>query len=134
MPLDSQTRGAHLRRWALQKQTQDQPSETEGGDHPALEFAEISESITADEGSRMKSRILIWAAFGFFVAAGWALYAFPTLTPGDPLLPVIRLTCPVALFSHHPIPLAGVLLANAATYALVGLGVEILRLKVKPAH
>jgi hypothetical protein len=99
-----------------------------------LEFAKIGERIGADESSDMKYRILIWAAFGFLVAACWALYAFPTLTPDDPLMPFIRLTCPVAFFSHYPIPLIGVLLANAATYALVGVGVEALRPKVKPAH
>lgn len=82
----------------------------------------------------MKYKILIWAAFGFLVAACWALYAFPTLTPGDPLMPLIRLTCPIALFSRHPIPLVAALLANSATYALVGLGLEVLRPKVKPAQ
>jgi hypothetical protein len=82
----------------------------------------------------MKYRILVWGAFGFLVAACWALYAFPTLTSGDPLMPLIRLTCPIALLRHHPIPLVGVFLANSATYALVGLGVEVLRPNVKQAH
>ena len=45
----------------------------------------------------------------------------------DPILPLVRLTCPIALLRFYPIRLYWVLLANAATYALVGLIVEALR-------
>jgi hypothetical protein len=82
----------------------------------------------------MKYRILIWAGVGFLVAACWALYAFPMMTSTDRLMPLIRLTCPVALLNSHPISLFEVLLANSATYALIGLAVEVLRQRVKHAH
>jgi len=40
---------------------------------------------------------------------------------------LVRLTCPIALFGFYPIRLYWVLLANASTYALVGLVVDTLR-------
>ena len=91
----------------------------------------------------MKYRIGMWALAGFLVAGIWALYALaitpPALGPGDPLLPLVRLTCPIALLSFYPIRLEWVLLANSATYALVGLIVETVRrrlnhAKLKTAH
>lgn len=91
----------------------------------------------------MKYRIGMWAIAGFLVAGIWALYALaitpPALGPGDPLLPLVRLTCPIALLSFYPIRLEWVLLANAVTYTLVGLIVETLRrrlshAKLKTAH
>jgi hypothetical protein len=75
----------------------------------------------------MKYRIGTWAIAGFLVAGCWALYAFPTLTSADPMMTLVRLTCPIALLSSYPIRFYWVLLANAATYALVGLVVETLR-------
>ena len=79
----------------------------------------------------MKSRIVMWACAGFLVAGCWALYALvsrpPAMTPTDPIVPLVRLTCPIAILSSHPLPLYLVLLANAATYALLGLIVESLR-------
>jgi hypothetical protein len=79
----------------------------------------------------MKYRIAVWAASGFFVAGFWALYALatspPALTSADPLIVLVRLTCPIALLSSYPLRLYWVLLANAATYALLGLTVETLR-------
>jgi hypothetical protein len=86
----------------------------------------------------MKFRIAIWAIAGFLVAGGWALYALATTPPalglGDPLLPLARLTCPIAILgSSHPISLYSALLANAATYALAGLIVETLRQRLHPA-
>ena len=91
----------------------------------------------------MKYRIGMWAIAGFLVAGVWALDALaitpPALGPGDPLLPLVRLTCPIALLSSYPIRLEWVLLANAATYALVGLIVEAHRQRLhqsrfKTAH
>jgi|HubBroStandDraft_1064217.scaffolds.fasta_scaffold864812_1 hypothetical protein len=81
---------------------------------------------------RMKRRIALWASAGFLVAGGWALYALasrpPALGLGDPLLILVRLTCPIAILgSSYPISLYWVLLANAATYGLAGLIVETLR-------
>ena len=42
------------------------------------------------------------------------------------MMTLVRLTCPIALFSSYPISLYWVLLANAATFALIGLAVEAL--------
>jgi hypothetical protein len=80
----------------------------------------------------MKRRIGFWAIAGFLVAAGWAVYAFastpPAFTSADPMTTLVRLTCPIAILgSHYPISLYVCLLANAATYASLGLTVETLR-------
>jgi hypothetical protein len=82
----------------------------------------------------MKYRILIWAALGFLVAAGWAIYAYPTISSADRLLPLIEWTCPITLFRSHPINLVGVLVSNSLVYALIGFAVEVLRGQVKHAH
>jgi hypothetical protein len=82
----------------------------------------------------MKHRILIWAAVGFLVAAGWALYAYPTMSSADRLMPLIQFTCPIALFRSHPINVVEVLVFNSLVYALIGLAVEVLRRQVKHAH
>jgi hypothetical protein len=86
----------------------------------------------------MKRRIGIWAIVGFLVAGTWALYALavkpPALTSADPVLLLVRLTCPIAIFSAFPIRLYWVLLANAATYALAALLFEILRQKLRQAR
>jgi hypothetical protein len=86
----------------------------------------------------MKYRIFIWAGAGFLIAGFWALYALsttpPALTSAHPMMTLVRLTCPIALFSSFPISVYWVLLANAATYALVGLVVEILRRQLKQAN
>ena len=86
----------------------------------------------------MKYRVAMWAIAGFLVAAGWALYAFASTPPAlaftDPLMPLVRITCPIALLGRSfPIRLEWVLLANAATYALVGLLVEPLRQRLTHA-
>ena len=71
------------------------------------------------------------ATAGFLVAGYWAVYAFatmPTMLFAKPeIMNLVRLTCPIALLSRYPISLSWVLLANAATYALVGLIVEMSR-------
>jgi hypothetical protein len=79
----------------------------------------------------MKYRLAIWAAAGFLVASGWAVY-FLVASKDRPIEPIVytlaRLTCPVAIVgSHYPVSLNSVLAANVATYALVGLVVEIVR-------
>ena len=79
----------------------------------------------------MKYRIAIWAAAGFLVASGWAVY-FLVSSKDRPTVPIVstlvRLTCPVAIVgSHYPVSLYSTLVANVATYELVGLVVEILR-------
>jgi hypothetical protein len=79
----------------------------------------------------MKYRIAIWAAAGFLVASGWAVYLFARNKelPIEPIVSIlIRLSCPIAIVgSHHAVSLDSALVANVATYALVGLVVEILR-------
>jgi hypothetical protein len=85
----------------------------------------------------MKYRIGMWASAGFLVAGFWALYALaaapPAFTSADPILALVRLTCPIAFLSFYPIRLYWVLLANAATYALLGLIVETLRQQLRHA-
>jgi hypothetical protein len=79
----------------------------------------------------MKYRIAIWAAAGFLVASGWAVYFFLANKdfPIDPLVStLVRLTCPIAIVgSHYPVSIYAALAANVATYAVVGLMVETLR-------
>jgi hypothetical protein len=78
----------------------------------------------------MKNRIVIWAAVGFIVAGGWALYAAAspfTTERTESLWILARITCPITFLSGLPLSLYAVLLANAATYALIGLIVETLR-------
>jgi hypothetical protein len=86
----------------------------------------------------MKYRIGLWAIVGFLVAGSWALYALaakpPALTSADPILLLVRVTCPIAIFSSYPIKLFWVLLANAATYALIGLFFETLRQTLRHAR
>jgi hypothetical protein len=79
----------------------------------------------------MKYRIAIWAAAGFLVASGWALYLLVRSKDHliEPIVStLIRLTCPVAIIGwHYPVSLYTVLVANVVTYALIGLVVETLR-------
>ena len=85
----------------------------------------------------MKYRVAIWAAAGFLVASGWAVYFLVR----DKDLPIesmvstlIRLTCPIAIVgSHYPVSLYLAVATNVATYALVGLVVEILRQRLNHA-
>ena len=85
----------------------------------------------------MRNKIGIWAIVGFMVAGFWAVYTLaatpPAFSSADPLLLLVRLTCPIAFLSFLPIKLYWVLLANTATYALVGLIVESIRLSAKRA-
>ena len=78
----------------------------------------------------MKNRIAMWAAAGFVVAAFWIIYAATISNAAEPmqgLRLLAGLTCPITLASHLPIGLSWVLIANTATYALVGLIVETVR-------
>jgi hypothetical protein len=82
----------------------------------------------------MKYRIAVWTSTGFLIAVCWALYAFatipPAMTSADPILTVVEVTCPVVFASLHfnfALGLYWSLLANAATYGLIGLIVESLR-------
>jgi hypothetical protein len=79
----------------------------------------------------MKYRVSIWAAAGFLVAGGWAVYYLVRNKdlPIEPMVStLVRLTCPIAIVgAHYPVSLYSALAANVATYALVGLVVETLR-------
>ena len=79
----------------------------------------------------MKSRIAIWAVTGALVAAFWAVYIATTMQnlryPDSIMSVLIRITCPIALASHHAISLYQVLAANTATYAVIGALMEIPR-------
>jgi len=76
----------------------------------------------------MKYRVAIWAAAGFVVASGWAVYFFVASKnlPIEPMVSsLVGLTCPIAIVgSHYPVSLYLALAANVATYAVVGLLVE----------
>lgn len=79
----------------------------------------------------MKYRIAVWATAGFLVASAWAVY-FLVATKGQLMQPIVstlvQFTCPIAIVgSHYPVSLSSTLLANVATYALIGLMVETLR-------
>ena len=87
----------------------------------------------------MKNRIAIWAGAGFLVAACWALY-FAMRSKDNPIEPIVYalgfLTQPVVLigsYFHFGMSFYLVILANAATYALVGLVVETLRQRLQHA-
>jgi hypothetical protein len=85
----------------------------------------------------MKYRIGMLAIAGFLVAGGRAVYALASTPPalgfGDPILPLVRLTCPIAILSSYPMSVYFVLFMNAATYALAGVIVESLRLRLHHA-
>jgi hypothetical protein len=87
----------------------------------------------------MQYRIRIWAIAGFLVANCWALY-FAEASRDKPIESVVRtlagLTQPIVLVGSHfhfGLHFYWVLLANAATYALIGLIVETLRQQLSHA-
>jgi hypothetical protein len=90
----------------------------------------------------MKYRIATWASAGFLVAGCWNLYLFAMapiqiISTAPIVWTLVRLTCPVVLASfyfHFGLYFYWVLLANAATYVLVGLTVETLRLQFRHAQ
>ena len=76
----------------------------------------------------MKSRIAIWAGAGALVVFFWTLYISVTApAAGGTMWTLAYLTCPIALARHHALSFYFVLLANAATYALVGAVAEAMR-------
>jgi FtsH-binding integral membrane protein len=81
---------------------------------------------------RMRHRIAMWAAVGLLVAGCWAVVAgmIPFNLATGFVGNLAAFTQPVALLSiyfHFGMRFYWVMLANAATYALVGLMVESLR-------
>ena len=90
----------------------------------------------------MKYRIVIWASAGFLVSVGWGFY-FASANKAVPIESIVYtlawLTQPTAavasyLNSISPLGLTWVVVANAATYALVGLIVEMVRKQLNHAH
>jgi hypothetical protein len=82
----------------------------------------------------MKYRIAMWASAGLLVAGCWNLYVlatFPLQITSEPMVwTLVRFTCPVlfaGFYFHFPVSIYWFFLANAGTYALVGLIVESLR-------
>jgi hypothetical protein len=89
----------------------------------------------------VKYRIAMWASAGFLIAAGWNFYVLAVspvqVASAEPMVwALVRLTCPVVLASfyfHFGLYFFWVLLANAATYAFVGLIVEGLHRRFRSA-
>ena len=86
----------------------------------------------------MKYRIALWASAGFLVAGCWALYAYAMFPDTSERMrdvwTLVSLTCPIAIAGKHfAISLYWVLVANAVTYALVGLIAETLRRQFRHA-
>ena len=79
----------------------------------------------------MKCRIAIWGTLGALVVVGWSLYIYAIspiqITAKAFAWTLACLTCPIALAHRYPLSLYFVLLANAATYALVSVIVETIR-------
>jgi hypothetical protein len=80
----------------------------------------------------MKTRIPVWAAAGFVVASGWAVYfavASKDHLMGPIVSALVQLTCPIAIVGLHYYPVSVQLsvVANVATYALIGLALENVR-------
>lgn len=87
----------------------------------------------------MKNRIAMWAGAGFLVAGCWVLYAYSTAPLTNERMQdmwaLAGISCPVILAgSHLPLSVYLILVANAATYALIGLVVETLRQNRIPTH
>ena len=89
----------------------------------------------------MTFRTALWALAGLLIAGSWALYAAlttaPRLTFSDPIMPLIESTCPIVAASIHlrfGVSLFWALVANTATYALAGLLVETLRVRLRHAR
>ena len=80
-------------------------------------------------------RVAVWAMTGFLVAILWGVY-FATSNKGSPVQPIVyaiaRLSQPgvgpgTLLYPNVPLGLCLNLIANGATYAVVGLVVEVTR-------
>ena len=77
----------------------------------------------------MKQRIALWGLAGFVVASRWVLF-FLTTSPWPqwhPMWIVVEITAPAAFLRVYPLAYYWFILINAAAYALLGVGVELLR-------
>ncbi|HEY3989513.1 MAG TPA: hypothetical protein VGM02_09470 [Acidobacteriaceae bacterium] len=81
----------------------------------------------------MKQRIAMWSVAGFLVSGCWVILTFLTspMTFAKPAVRILAIIVqPIALVSfrfHVPMHFLEVMIANAATYGLIGLMVETLR-------
>jgi hypothetical protein len=87
----------------------------------------------------MKQRIAMWAVVGFLVSGCWVIIAL--INPIALAEPAARNLAvfiqPIALVSfrfHVPMHFLEVMIANAATYGLVGLMIETLRRQLPHAR
>lgn len=88
----------------------------------------------------MKQRIAMWAVVGFLVSGCWVILALltPPMTLAKPAARDLAVFIqPIALVSfrfHVPMHFLEVMIANAATYGLVGLMIETLRRQLHHAR
>ena len=76
----------------------------------------------------MKLRIAIWAGAGALVVVFWTLYISATMPAARASTWTLAcLTCPIAFARQYALSFYLVVVANAATYALVGAVVETMR-------
>lgn len=87
----------------------------------------------------MQRRIAMWAAVGLVVAVFWAIYFFPTaanIIANHPAIWALAcFTCPVVFASLHlriGVSIFWAVLANTATYALMGLAFTAFRKQTQP--
>jgi hypothetical protein len=85
-------------------------------------------------------RIALWASAGFLVSVGWAFY-FASTDKANPIQPIVYalvwLSQPGAgavtvLYPDLPVGLWPLVVANIATYALLGLIIETIRQHSRP--
>ncbi len=80
----------------------------------------------------MKGRIAIWTVVGGLVVGLWSMYLFTVQGEQRGFVSVLLdLTCPIAIARPHPLSIFVVILANALTYALVGLAIESIRRPIR---
>jgi hypothetical protein len=91
---------------------------------------------------RIGFRIVLWAGVGFLISAGWGFY-FTVANKSVPIGPIVyalaRWTEPAAAVfiyfnPNYVLGLRAVVIANAATYAFVGLIVETIRRRSRTVH
>jgi hypothetical protein len=87
----------------------------------------------------MKQRIAMWSVVGFLVSGCWVIIAL--MNPIALAKPAARTLAvfiqPIALVSfrfHVPMHFLEVMIANAATYGLIGLMMETLRRQLRYAR
>ena len=76
----------------------------------------------------MKIRMAIWASGGALIVGLWSIYlSAPYVTPRGLVAILLDATCPIAIWRQHHMTIGFVFFANALTYGLGGMIVEIMR-------